>query len=89
MFVNINQARYNKSYSGDLESSRRTTWEENLITIYKHNMMAAAGHHSYTLKDNHIADLGTRQYIRDMVIYIYMNDSKNFEMYKSIMIDLI
>lgn len=51
--------------------------------------MAAAGHHSYTLKDNHIADLGTRQYIRDMVIYIYMNDSKNFEMYKSIMIDLI
>lgn len=34
--------------------------------------MAAAGHHSYTLKDNHIADLGTRQYIRDMVIYIYI-----------------
>lgn len=33
-------------------------------------MMAAAGHHSYTLKDNHIADLGTRQYIREMVIHI-------------------
>lgn len=69
----INQARYNKSYSGDLESNRRTTWEENLITIYKHNMMAAAGHHSYTLKDNHIADLGTRQYIREMVIHIYIH----------------
>lgn len=66
-YWNSYKARYNKSYSGDLESSRRTTWEENLITIYKHNMMAAAGHHSYTLKDNHIADLGTRQYIREMV----------------------
>ncbi|XP_012346399.1 cathepsin L1 isoform X1 [Apis florea] len=66
-YWNSYKARYNKSYSGDLESSRRMTWEENLITIYKHNMMAAAGHHSYTLKDNHIADLGTRQYIRDMV----------------------
>lgn len=61
------QTRYNKSYSGNLETNRRIAWEENLITIYKHNMMAAAGHHSYTLRDNHIADLGTRQYIREMV----------------------
>ncbi|XP_017758137.1 PREDICTED: cathepsin L1-like [Eufriesea mexicana] len=66
-YWNSYKIRYNKSYSGNLETNRRMTWEENLITIYKHNMMAAAGHHSYTLKDNHIADLGTRQYIREMV----------------------
>ncbi|XP_043508161.1 cathepsin 8-like isoform X5 [Frieseomelitta varia] len=66
-YWNLYKARYNKSYTGKLETSRRIAWEENLITIYKHNMMAAAGHHSYTLRDNHIADLGTRQYIRNMV----------------------
>ncbi|XP_076676399.1 cathepsin L4 [Andrena cerasifolii] len=61
------KARYNKSYFGNVESARRLTWEENLVMIYKHNLMAAAGHHNYTLRDNHIADLGTRQYVRDMV----------------------
>ncbi|XP_071863674.1 cathepsin L4 isoform X1 [Bombus fervidus] len=66
-YWNLYKTRYNKSYSGNLETNRRIAWEENLITIYKHNMMAAAGHHSYTLRDNHIADLGTRQYIREMV----------------------
>ncbi|XP_043253123.1 procathepsin L [Colletes gigas] len=59
--------RYNKSYSTNLEEVRRLAWEENLVTIYKHNMLAAAGHHNYTLHDNHIADLGTRQYMRDMI----------------------
>ncbi|KAL0121571.1 hypothetical protein PUN28_006830 [Cardiocondyla obscurior] len=29
--------------------------------------MAAAGHFNYTLRDNHIADLSTRQYMREMV----------------------
>lgn len=52
---------------GNLENTRRTAWEQNLVEIYKHNLMAAAGHHSYTLRDNHIADLSTRQYIRNMV----------------------
>nr|XP_034189227.1 cathepsin L1 [Osmia lignaria]XP_034189228.1 cathepsin L1 [Osmia lignaria]XP_034189230.1 cathepsin L1 [Osmia lignaria] len=66
-YWNSYKARYNKSYSGSEENDRRTTWEENLVTIYKHNMMAAAGHHSYTLRDNHMADLATRQYIREMV----------------------
>lgn len=37
--------------------------------------MAAAGHHNYTLRDNHIADLGTRQYVRDMVCtYTYLSN---------------
>ncbi|XP_012136370.1 cathepsin L4 isoform X2 [Megachile rotundata] len=66
-YWNSYKARYNKSYSGSEETDRRASWEENLVTIYKHNMMAAAGHHSYTLRDNHIADLGTRQYVREMV----------------------
>ncbi|XP_017879315.1 cathepsin L1-like [Ceratina calcarata] len=66
-YWNTYKERYNKSYSGNLETSRRITWEQNLVAIYKHNMMAAAGHHTFTLKDNHIADLGTRQYIREMV----------------------
>ncbi|KAG7198301.1 hypothetical protein KM043_005704 [Ampulex compressa] len=61
------KAQFNKTYIGNIEASRRTAWERNLVTIYKHNLMAAAGHHSYTLRDNHMADLGTRQYIRDMV----------------------
>ncbi|KOC59356.1 Cathepsin J [Habropoda laboriosa] len=66
-YWNAYKVRYNKSYSGNVETSRRLIWEENLVAIYKHNMMAAAGHHNYTLRDNHIADLGTRQYIREMV----------------------
>lgn len=61
------QTQFNKTYTGNLENTRRTAWEQNLVEIYKHNLMAAAGHHSYTLRDNHIADLNTRQYMRDMV----------------------
>lgn len=66
-YWNAYKARCNKSYSGSVEAARRMTWEENLVTVYKHNLMAAAGHHNYTLRDNHIADLGTREYVRDMV----------------------
>lgn len=51
----------------NLEDTRRMAWEQNLIEIYKHNLMAAAGHHSYTLRDNHIADLSSRNYMRKMV----------------------
>lgn len=61
------QTAFNKTYTEKLDATRRTAWEENLIEIYKHNLMAAMGHHSYTLRDNHIADLSTRQYIREMV----------------------
>lgn len=61
------QTQFNKTYTENLENTRRTAWEQNLVEIYKHNLMAAAGHHSYTLRDNHIADLSTRQYMRDMV----------------------
>ncbi|XP_012277106.1 cathepsin L1 [Orussus abietinus] len=58
---------YNKSYTGSKEKARRLAWEENLLRIYEHNVMAAAGHHGYTLRDNHIADLSVTQYIREMV----------------------
>ncbi|XP_053973401.1 procathepsin L [Hylaeus volcanicus] len=66
-YWNAYKSRYNKTYSDNEETARRLAWEENLVTIYKHNMMAAAGHHDFTLRDNHMADLGTRQYMRDMV----------------------
>ncbi|XP_020294651.1 cathepsin L1 [Pseudomyrmex gracilis] len=59
--------QFNKSYTGNAENAKRLIWEQNLVEIYKHNLMAAAGHHNYTLRDNHIADLDTRQYMRDMV----------------------
>ncbi|KAL0121572.1 hypothetical protein PUN28_006830 [Cardiocondyla obscurior] len=61
------KTQFNKTYSKTLENARRAAWEQNLVEIYKHNLMAAAGHFNYTLRDNHIADLSTRQYMREMV----------------------
>ncbi|KAK2587440.1 hypothetical protein KPH14_003150 [Odynerus spinipes] len=61
------KAQFNKTYSGNLENARRIAWEQNLVKIYEHNLMAAAGHHGYMLRDNHIADLNTQQYVREMV----------------------
>ncbi|KYN10542.1 PREDICTED: cathepsin L1-like [Trachymyrmex cornetzi] len=61
------KTQFNKIYAKNLENARRMAWEQNLVEIYKHNLLAAAGHHSYTLRDNHIADLSTRQYMREMV----------------------
>lgn len=56
-----------KTYTGHEEQSRRSDWEENLLRIYEHNMEAAAGHHNYTLRDNHIADLNVDEYMRTWV----------------------
>ncbi|XP_011497815.1 PREDICTED: cathepsin L1 isoform X2 [Ceratosolen solmsi marchali] len=60
-------ARYNKTYTERIETIRRTAWEDNLIKIYEHNLMAAAGHHDYILRDNYIADLDTATYINNLV----------------------
>ncbi|XP_032677457.1 cathepsin 8-like isoform X2 [Odontomachus brunneus] len=59
--------QFNKTYTRNQENARRMAWEQNLVEIYKHNLMAAAGHHSYTLRDNHITDLSSSQYMRKMV----------------------
>lgn len=59
--------RYNKTYVGRTEMMKRASWEQNLLRIYEHNLLAAAGHHEYTLRDNHIADLNTPDYIRELV----------------------
>lgn len=59
--------RHNKTYTGTLEAIRREAWEENLLKIYEHNLLAAAGHHEYILRDNYIADLSTSSYMRDLV----------------------
>ncbi|XP_043281745.1 procathepsin L isoform X2 [Venturia canescens] len=58
---------HNKTYVGKCEMRRRMAWEDNILKIYRHNLLAAAGHHSYTLRDNHLSDLGTKQYIRQLV----------------------
>lgn len=80
-FIAFEQTQFNKTYTRNLENARRAAWEQNLVEIYKHNLMAAAGHHSYTLRDNHIADLSTRQYMREMVInnvILYRFNSSKF-----------
>ncbi|XP_015600148.1 cathepsin L1 [Cephus cinctus] len=61
------KSMFNKTYTGTMESIRRMAWEENLLKIYEHNLLAAAGHYTYTLRDNPYADMTTRQYIREMV----------------------
>ncbi|XP_034942402.1 cathepsin L1 isoform X2 [Chelonus insularis] len=61
------KTRLNKTYTTKEELERRAAWEKNLLKIYEHNLMAEAGHHTYTLKDNHIADLCTYQYMKNMV----------------------
>ncbi|KAK0169060.1 hypothetical protein PV327_002806 [Microctonus hyperodae] len=59
--------KYNKRYVCGEESGKRAAWEINLLKIYEHNLMAEAGHYTYLLSDNELADLTTRQYIRAMV----------------------
>ncbi|CAG5100746.1 Similar to Ctsk: Cathepsin K (Rattus norvegicus), partial [Cotesia congregata] len=63
----IYKASLNKTYTAKEELVKRVAWEKNLLKIYEHNLMAEAGHHTYTLRDNHIADLCTRQYMKNMV----------------------
>ncbi|KAG8042219.1 hypothetical protein G9C98_000210 [Cotesia typhae] len=53
----IYKASLNKTYTAKEELVKRVAWEKNLLKIYEHNLMAEAGHHTYTLRDNHIADL--------------------------------
>ncbi|XP_048511923.1 procathepsin L isoform X2 [Athalia rosae] len=62
---------YNKSYSAAIEAVRRLAWEENLLKIYEHNILAALGHHTYTLRDNDFADLNNAQYILKMIKLIH------------------
>nr|CAD7416796.1 unnamed protein product [Timema poppensis] len=50
-----------------LELRKRRVWEDNLHRINKHNAEATIGHHSYTLRANHLADMTARQYVRQMV----------------------
>ena len=61
------QSLFNKTYNRISERLRRIAWEENLLHVYEHNLLAAMGHHDYLLRDNHIADLSTRQYHRELV----------------------
>ena len=66
------QARFNKTYVGKCEKNRRKAWEENIIKIYEHNLLAEAGHYEFFLRDNFIADLGTKDYIRQLVCIYFL-----------------
>ncbi|XP_033213756.1 cathepsin L1-like [Belonocnema kinseyi] len=66
-YWDVYKSSFNKSYDPTHERLRRAAWEENLLTVYDHNLLAAKGHHDYLLRDNHIADLSTQMYLRDMV----------------------
>ncbi|XP_031777893.1 cathepsin L1-like isoform X1 [Nasonia vitripennis] len=66
-YWHLYKMRHNKTYTGTLEAVRREAWEDNLLKIYEHNLLAAAGHHEYILRDNHIADLSTSSYMRELV----------------------
>nr|CAD7443615.1 unnamed protein product [Timema bartmani] len=48
---------HNKTYHPMLELRKRRVWEDNLHRINKHNAEATIGHHSYTLRANHLADM--------------------------------
>ncbi|KAL7290085.1 hypothetical protein TKK_0015812 [Trichogramma kaykai] len=61
------KTRNNKTYTGREERQRRIAWENNLLKIYEHNLLAEAGHHNYTLRDNTYADLNSRDYIKELV----------------------
>ncbi|XP_011304748.1 cathepsin L1 [Fopius arisanus] len=58
---------FNKTYNGREESCKRAAWEQNVMKVYGHNLEAEAGHHSYRLRDNHLADLCSREYHKDLV----------------------
>ncbi|XP_063992441.1 cathepsin 8-like isoform X2 [Diachasmimorpha longicaudata] len=61
------KANFDKAYKGKEEHRRRRIWERSLLKIYHHNLEAAAGHHTYTLRDNDIADLSSREYHKALV----------------------
>ena len=61
------KAEHGKTYgSNEEELSRRLIWEANTRFIHKHNMEAANGVHTYTVKMNKFGDM-TNQEFRQMV----------------------
>lgn len=77
------QIKYNKRYVCGEESGKRAAWEINLLKIYEHNLMAEAGHYTYLLSDNELADLTTRQYIRAMVYTKFLSLIKHLKFQKN------
>ncbi|XP_019865917.1 procathepsin L isoform X2 [Aethina tumida] len=59
--------KFNKTYSGFHDTSKRAAWEDNVRKIRKHNEEAAQGHHSYFIKENHLSDLSPKIYLQKMV----------------------
>lgn len=66
------QSMFNKTYTGRCEQAHRSAWEDNIIRIYEHNLLAEAGHYNYTLRDNHISDLSPRDYLKELVSLLFL-----------------
>ncbi|KAF5883636.1 cathepsin L1-like, partial [Clarias magur] len=53
------KAEFNKDYTSEREEVyRRVIWEQKFSEVMKHNKEAAAGRHTYTMRINHLADMG-------------------------------
>ncbi|XP_075217821.1 cathepsin K-like [Lycorma delicatula] len=58
---------YGKNYTLEAEYERRAIWKENYLKVVKHNDEAALGLHNYTLRINHLADMGVIEYVKKMI----------------------
>ncbi|XP_044257437.1 procathepsin L isoform X1 [Tribolium madens] len=57
---------YNKTYYGYLDTSRKLAWQSNVEKIKRHNEEADKGLHSYYIKENHLSDMTTQNYLQKM-----------------------
>ncbi|XP_059155082.1 procathepsin L-like [Physella acuta] len=58
----IFKAKYNKTYTGEDDLTRRYIWESNVKTIEAHNELYAKGLKSYYLKENKYSDMSHEEF---------------------------
>jgi cathepsin L len=57
------KARHRKNYTNATQDThRRNTWLKNIQMVKQHNEEAQSGKQSFTLRDNHLADLDPQEY---------------------------
>ncbi|KAJ8918775.1 hypothetical protein NQ315_015095 [Exocentrus adspersus] len=59
--------KFNKTYTGYHDVTKRVAWEENIKKIRKHNQEADKGLHTYFITENHLTDMSLPNYLRRMV----------------------
>ncbi|XP_069784638.1 cathepsin K-like isoform X2 [Narcine bancroftii] len=70
------KVKFNKQYSQDEETNRRTIWENALKFIEQHNREYAMGKHTYTVAMNQFGDLTNDEFNRLMNGFL-MNEADN------------